>query len=190
MLRGTLSWKDRGTAGLAVAAAALLLSGSGPAPAESPKAAPAEAPRIVMEPQVAAQPEAPKSEIERFCGNIADAAKDRRYALQAQELQELQAELDKRIAALEAKRAEYESWLKRREEFLSKAEDNLVSIYGKMKPDGAAERLAEVDVELAAGILMKLDSRKAGVILNEMERKAAATLTGIMAAATRKVDPT
>ena len=36
---------------------------------------------------------------------------------------------------------------------------------------------------LAAGILMKLDSRKAGVILNEMDRKAAAMLTGIMASA-------
>ena len=59
-----------------------------------------------------------------------------------------------------------------------------------MRPDAAAERLAEIDVELAAGILMKLDSRKAGVILNEMERKAAAALTGIMASAARRTDPT
>jgi flagellar motility protein MotE (MotC chaperone) len=36
---------------------------------------------------------------------------------------------------------------------------------------------------------MKLDSRKAGVILNEMDQKAAATLTGIMASAARRVDP-
>lgn len=129
-------------------------------------------------------------EIERFCGNVIDAARDRRYAIQAEELQTLQKQVDERIRVLEEKRAEYEEWLKRREEFLSKVEDNVVKIYSTMKPDAAAERLAEVNVEVAAGILMKLDARKAGVILNEMDRKAAAELTRIMAAATRKEDPT
>ena len=52
-----------------------------------------------------------------------------------------------------------------------------------MKPDAAAERLAEVKIELAAGILMKLDPRQASIILNEMDSKAAATLTGVMASA-------
>lgn len=134
---------------------------------------------------------APKeqSEIEKFCGNIADAARDRRYAMQAAELKTLQAEIDKRIKSLEEKRTEYEEWLKRREAFLAKAEDNVVKIYSRMKPDAAAERLAELRVELAAGILMKLDSRKAGTILNEMDTKAAATLTGIMASAVRREDP-
>lgn len=135
-------------------------------------------------------PPTEQSEAERFCSNIADAARDRRYALQAQELEKLQKDVDKRIKLLEEKRAEYEDWLKRREDFLSKAEDNVVGIYSTMKPDAAAERLAELDAMLAAGILMKLDSRNAGVILNEMERKAAATLTAIMVSATRKEDPT
>ena len=42
------------------------------------------------------------TEVERFCSNIADAARDRRYALQTKELQALQQEIDKRIKALEA----------------------------------------------------------------------------------------
>jgi flagellar motility protein MotE (MotC chaperone) len=130
------------------------------------------------------------TEVERFCSNIADAARDRRYELQAQELQALQSEVDKRLKLLEEKRAEYEAWLKRREDFLAKAEDGVVKIYSGMRPDAAAERLAEMDAKLAAGILMKLESRKAGVILNEMERKAAAMLTGVMAAASRRNDPT
>lgn len=132
---------------------------------------------------------AEESEIERFCSNIADAARDRRYALQAAELKQLQAELDKRLAALEVKRAEYEEWLKRREVFLARAEDGVVKIYSGMKPDAAAERLAGVNAELAAAILMKLEARKASVILNEMDEKAAAALTGIMASAARRVDP-
>lgn len=130
-----------------------------------------------------------ESEIQRFCSNIADAARDRRYALQAEELKQLQAGIDERMKALEAKKAEYEEWLKRREVFLARAEDGVVKIYAGMKPDAAAERLAMVNAELAAAILMKLDSRKAGVILNEMDQKAAATLTGIMASAARRVDP-
>ncbi|MGE0500358.1 MAG: MotE family protein [Rhizobiaceae bacterium] len=156
---------------LASAAVSLMLAGSA-ATEEAPPAAAAEA-----------------TEIERFCSNIADAARDRRYAMQAAELKQLQSEVDKRIATLESKRAEYEDWLKRREEFLARAEDTVVKIYSKMKPDAAAERLAELRVEVAAGILMKLDTRQAGTILNEMERKAAATLTGIMVSASRREDP-
>ncbi|WP_189553116.1 MotE family protein, partial [Mesorhizobium sp. M8A.F.Ca.ET.021.01.1.1] len=64
-----------------------------------------------------------QSEIERFCSNIADAARDRRYALQAEELKQLQAGIDERMKALDAKKAEYETWLKRREVFLARAED-------------------------------------------------------------------
>lgn len=128
-------------------------------------------------------------EIREFCSNIADAAKDRRYALQVMELEKLKKEIDARVAKLEAKRAEYEDWLKRREEFMAKAEASVVDIYSKMKPDAAAERLSAVEPMLAASILMKLNTRQAGVILNEMNSKSAAKLTGIMAAAANPQDP-
>lgn len=149
-----------------------------------PGAPVAEAPQ-----QLTREKASDQSEIERFCSNIADAARDRRYALQAEEMKQLQAGIDQRMKALEEKRAEYETWLKRREVFLARAEDGVVQIYAGMKPDAAAERLAIVNADLAAAILMKLDSRKASVILNEMDQKAAATLTGIMASAARRVDP-
>jgi len=161
-----------------------------------PGAGPAQAPQTLQRQDdpavapVAATGQAPgQSDVERFCSNIADAARDRRYALQAEELKQLQAQVDDRLKALEEKRAEYETWLKRREVFLARAEEGVVKIYADMKPDAAAERLAAVNVDLAAAILMKLDSRKAGVILNEMDAKAAALLTGIMASAARRVDP-
>ena len=171
----------------ALAVAGLVLAGpAGRATAKdaAPQAAPA---------QPDAAPPAPAAagadEVQRFCSNVADAARDRRYALQAEELQKLKADIDERMKALEAKRLEYEEWLKRRDDFLNKIEDNVVKIYAKMKPDAAAERLAAVKVELAAGILMKLDPRQASTILNEMDSKVAAVITGVMASATRKVDP-
>lgn len=162
---------------LAMGALTLLLAASGPAAPETTAA--------VSTPPLSSD----AGEIERFCSNIADKARDRRYSLQAQELATLQQEVDKRIKVLEEKRAEYESWMKRREDFLAQATDSVVKIYSGMKPDAAAERLAELDPMLAAGIIMKLDARKAGVILNEMEAKAAATLTGVMVAASRRTDP-
>lgn len=137
----------------------------------------------------ASAPSTKGDEIQRFCSNIADAARDRRYALQAEQLQTLRQGIDKRIKELDAKRAEYQDWLKRRNDFAAMAQGDVVQIYSKMKPDGAAERLAAVKPELAAAILLKLNPRQASQILNEMNAKDAATLTGIMAAAARKVDP-
>lgn len=134
--------------------------------------------------------EKPADEIERFCGNIADEARDRRYALQAAELQQLQKEVDERIERLEKKRAEYEDWVTRRETFMKQAEANVVQIYTRMRPDAAAGQLAQLRAEMAASILMKLDARVASVILNEMDMKAAATLTSIMVTAARPEDPT
>ncbi|WP_172348766.1 MotE family protein [Mesorhizobium sp. NZP2298] len=172
----------------AVALAAMSVSGGAHGEDAVRQVLPGAQPAVA--PQQLAREKAPdQSEIERFCSNIADAARDRRYALQAEELKQLQAGIDERMKALDAKKAEYETWLKRREVFLARAEDGVVKIYAGMKPDAAAERLAMVNADLAAAILMKLDSRKAGVILNEMDQKAAATLTGIMASAARRVDP-
>jgi flagellar motility protein MotE (MotC chaperone) len=135
------------------------------------------------------KPAAKGDEIQRFCSNIADAARDRRYLLQAEQLKALRQDIDKRMKELDAKRAEYQDWLKRRNDFAAMAQGDVVQIYSKMKPDGAAERLAAVKPELAAAILLKLNPRQASQILNEMDTKDAATLTGIMAAAARKVDP-
>lgn len=134
-------------------------------------------------------PSGKADEIQRFCSNIADAARDRRYALQAEQLKALRQDIDKRMKELEAKRAEYEDWLKRRNDFAAMAEGDVVQIYSKMKPDGAAERLAAVKPELAAAILLKLKPRQASQILNQMNATDAALLTAIMAAAARKVDP-
>lgn len=186
---------------LHTAGAALGLLLMSPLPASTESAAPAAPVRAIElagtrnapAPAPAAASAAPAAddatEIQRFCGNIADSARDRRYAIQADELKALQGEIDKRMKALDEKRAEYETWMKKREAFLEQAQDGVVKIYGGMKPDAAAERLAELKPDLAAGILMKLDARKAGVILNEMKSKEAAVLTTIMASAVRREDP-
>ena len=123
-------------------------------------------------------------EIREFCTNIADAARDQRYLLQKQELEKLQKDVDERIKTLEMRRAEYQDWLKRRNDFLKSTEKDLVDIYRKMKPDAAAAQLAELDPEIASAIVMKLPPRQSSTILGEMPADKAAALTRILVSAT------
>lgn len=124
-----------------------------------------------------------QDEVKQFCGNIADPARDQRYVLQKQELDKLRADVDTRIAELEKRKAEYQDWLKRRDDFLKQAEAGLTDIYKKMKPDAAAVQLQDVKTEVAAAIIMKLGPRQSSLILNEMDPQKAAVLANIIASA-------
>lgn len=126
---------------------------------------------------------ATEAEIRQFCTGIADAARDQRYLLQKQELDKLQADIDGRIAVLEKRRAEYEDWLTRRNEFMKQAEGQLLEVYKKMAPDAAAPQLEQTDVILAAAIIMKLPPRQSSLILSEMDPAVAAKVASIMSSA-------
>lgn len=131
-------------------------------------------------------PSTPPSKIaQQYCINIADAAADARFAWQKKTLAEIEQELDKRIAMLEERTAEYQKWLAQREEFVRKARENLVGIYSRMRPDAAASQLVAMEEETAAAVLTKLDPRNASAILNEMNPAQAARLTAIIAGAAK-----
>lgn len=123
-------------------------------------------------------------EIQQFCTNIADAARDQRYLLQKKDLEKLQSQVDERIVTLEKRRAEYEDWLKRRNDFLKQAETGLVGIYKTMKPDAAASKLELVNPAIAAAIIMRLPPRQSSLILSEMNSEKAAVLTNVISSAT------
>ena len=125
-----------------------------------------------------------QDEIQKFCTNIADAARDQRYLLQKQELDKLQADVNERISVLENRRGEYEDWLARRNHFLAQAKTNLVDIYKTMKADAAAPQLEKMHVEIAAAIIMQLPPRQSGLILSEMDAQKAAVVAGLMSRAT------
>lgn len=125
-------------------------------------------------------------EIQQYCTNIIDQARDQRYLLQKQDLEQLQQDVDNRIAVMETRKAEYEDWLKRRNDFMEQAEANLVNVYKTMKADAAAPQLEEVNPGLAAAIIMKLPPRQSGLILAEMDAKKAAMVASIMSSAADK----
>lgn len=124
-----------------------------------------------------------QDEIRQFCTNIADPARDQRYLLQKQELDKLRADIDARIAEMDRRKAEYQDWLKRRDDFLKQAEAGLTDIYKKMKPDAAALQLQDVKVEVAAAVIMRLGARQSSQILNEMDPQKAAVIANIIASA-------
>ncbi|CAN5196021.1 hypothetical protein BH10PSE9_BH10PSE9_12070 [soil metagenome] len=141
----------------------------------------AKPPKTVAAVPAPAKAPAPEDNASLYCKNIANAAADARYARQADSLAAMTDELNKRVDALEKKRAEYEEWVKRRQDFLKKADEAVVAIYSQMRPDAAAQQIAMMDEEAAAAILSKVSPRVASAILNEMDAGAAAHLTSVMA---------
>jgi len=122
-------------------------------------------------------------EVRMFCSNTVSIAGAARVAWQASKLQELEARLQQKIDELEAKRAEYEAWMQKREDALKKANDQIVAIYSKMAPEAAANELSQMDDALAAAVLVKLNTRSASAILGEMDPARAAHLTDEMVGA-------
>ena len=122
----------------------------------------------------------------QYCANIADAASDARFALQKQALADMEKEIEGRLKVLEAKRAEYEEWLRRRNEVLARADETIVTIYSRMRPDAAALQLTNMDDEIAAAVIAKLNPRAASAVLNEMEPARAAQLANIITDAPKR----
>ncbi|WGD28594.1 MotE family protein [Ancylobacter sp. WKF20] len=120
------------------------------------------------------------SNTEQYCASLIDTARDARFARQKASIEAMEKDLDERIAQLEAKRAEYEKWLTRREEFLRKADESVIAVISQMRPDAAAAQLTVMGDDPAAAILAKLNPRVASAIMNEMDSTRAARLTGVM----------
>ncbi|QQO16323.1 MotE family protein [Bradyrhizobium diazoefficiens] len=173
------------------------ITGAVPAPATpAPAPAPATAPVRPAKPGSVTAPPKPApsqaavpadNEVALFCSNVADPAVDARLAWQLKELEKAETLLRERIAEVEAKRAEYEKWMALRDDFLKKAEAQVVEIYSKMKPDAAATQIAGMADETAAAVLAKLSPRSSSAIFNEMDAARAAHLADLLGGM-RRVD--
>jgi flagellar motility protein MotE (MotC chaperone) len=135
-------------------------------------------------------PEGDGSIVQQYCTNVRDAAADARFAWQMEALRDLEEQVDDRIAALDARQAEFEDWLRRREELAAKAKATLVAVYANMRPDAAAQQLAILEDEEAAAVLTNLVPRTASAIMTEMEPERAAQLAIAMAGPPEKEEET
>ena len=116
-------------------------------------------------------------------GNIANANTPK---FRAKDVTPFDAVLDKSditMAEMDKRKAEYQDWLKRRDDFLKQAEAGLTEIYKKMKPDSAALQLQDMKIEVASAVIMRLGPRQSSLILNEMDPKKAAAIASVIASA-------
>lgn len=120
-----------------------------------------------------------------WCASIVDPAQEARAAWQAKKIAELEQRLEAQIARLEARRKEYLEWFEKQEEQRRKAEDSVVSIVSRMKPDAAAAQLAVMDESSAASVLSRMNPRTASVILNEMTAAKAARIADVISSVTQ-----
>jgi flagellar motility protein MotE (MotC chaperone) len=154
--------------------------------AQQPKPAAPDQPSVPARARKPDEAPAPSTSAARqYCVNIANAAADARFAWQKKALADIEQALEKRVALIDAKAAELQKWVGRRDEFVKKARENLVLIYSRMRPDSAAVQLMAMDEETASSVLLKLDPRIASLILNEMEPAQAARLTTTINGAAR-----
>jgi flagellar motility protein MotE (MotC chaperone) len=124
-----------------------------------------------------------------YCDAIVDEAREQRYALKRAEIETLATQLQKQIEVAETQSAALEKWVRRREEFAKQATSKIVEIYANMRPEASASRLQQLDINLAASLLLAIPPRQASPILNEMDEKNAAAITAVMAASARAEDP-
>ena len=132
---------------------------------------------------IVAAPGKSDASLAKFCANAAPAVQEARIAWQMKRLGELDAQLKQRIADLEKSEAAAREWVDRRDALLKAASDDVVAIYTKMQPEGAATQMNAMADSLAAAILSKLKPKTASAILNEMEAARASKLAAIIAGA-------
>lgn len=115
-----------------------------------------------------------------YCAAIAAPLADARQKWQAARMRELEAALEKRVQELNGRLEEMRRLLAARDEAAKKAEENVIAIYAKMKPESAAAQLSAMDEMSAAAVLARLNPRNASLILNEIAPAKAARLTNAM----------
>ena len=120
--------------------------------------------------------------VQQYCSNVANFAADARIAWQTKRLTELDAQIKQKIGELEAKETESKQWIDKRTEMMKKADDGVIAIYAKMRPEAAAAQMAIMEEATAAALLAKLNPRVASSILNEMDAGKAAKLTDLISA--------
>ena len=96
------------------------------------------------------------SEAKQFCTNNLAVARDARLAWQTSKLLDLEAQIKQRLADLEARKAQLVDWLRKHDEAMKKATDDVIAIYEHMKPDAAASQLAVMDDATAVAVIAKL----------------------------------
>ena len=93
------------------------------------------------------------------------------------ELKTLEAEVDKKLAAMQELRQELLALLDRKDQEEGRRLKQLSAIYGKMEPEKAAALIAKLDKQQAIALLLGIKQKVAGRILDNLDPKVAIELS-------------
>jgi flagellar motility protein MotE (MotC chaperone) len=124
-----------------------------------------------------------REDYQKYCYNIADEARDARYARQKLLLERARERLEALMRRLEKKTAEYRRWVKAREDIRRRMTRSMIRAYAKMEPEVAAQQIAQMEYAVAVAILTGLEPAKASAILGEMEPRVAGRLVNVIVGA-------
>lgn len=93
------------------------------------------------------------------------------------ELKTLEAEVDKKLAAMQTLRNELVGLLDRKEETEGERIGELSKIYEKMNPQKAAVLIKALDYQLAVDLLLGIKKKTAGKILDSLDAETATELS-------------
>ncbi|NJM28834.1 MAG: hypothetical protein HC855_00675 [Rhizobiales bacterium] len=116
-----------------------------------------------------------------YCENFSNIVADLRVQRQKEELLKLEEEVDAKLKEVLARTEDLKEMIRKRDEMLELASNELLKIYSRMDPESAARQLEKIETGTAAAILRRLKPQLASEILATMEVKRASLLVQIIA---------
>jgi len=103
--------------------------------------------------------------------------KNREIEEKRENLQSVKKEIEKKLLELEAVKAEIQKGLDKKREVNDANITKLAKVYESTPPEQAGPILSQIDVEIAAQILLKMNNMKAGKIWGFMDSKKAVSIS-------------
>ncbi len=113
--------------------------------------------------------------------------KESRLKKEEDRIRTIEKEVEAKIQKFNQLLAQVEEGLKKLEEFRSERIGHLVKTFEAMPPEEAALRLVNVEKSLAVQIIFKMNAKKAGAVLGQMEPKKVAEFTEGLSKTEKKI---
>jgi flagellar motility protein MotE (MotC chaperone) len=115
-----------------------------------------------------------------LCRSFADKAAESRFFRHKQELLELKASIETKLAVLQEKTTHLEDLVARRAEVRAAVSAGLVKMYSNVEPEVAARQLEKLNVDTVSEVLQRLNPKISGEIITAMDAKLARKVVQVM----------
>jgi flagellar motility protein MotE (MotC chaperone) len=134
----------------------------------------------LAENSTALQFQKPKDEAIDLCRSFAKKAAETKLARQNKELLLMKTKIEEQLLVLDQKTRILDQWVSKRDNIRATVSDRLVNIYSNVEPEIAAQQLQKLDAEMASEVLQRLNPKTSGEIVSAMDVTFASKLVKLM----------